>query len=118
MSDENSKLVYSTGKVIPGPGKCGKEKPSVKTAPAGRRPVQPAVTVRIDRKSRGGKSVTLVEGLDIPLHEKEDLLRQLKGRLGAGGTMKGSSLEIQGDHRDVVMSALEKRGLRPKRSGG
>lgn len=37
---------------------------------------------------------------------------------GAARTVKDTSLEIQGNHRDALMAALEKMGYRPKRSGG
>ncbi len=47
----------------------------------------------------------------------EELLRQLKARLGTGGTIKDTCLEIQGDHCDTLMAVFEKMGYRPKRSG-
>lgn len=74
--------------------------------------------VRLDRKGRGGKSVTIIEGLQLTQPEKEALLKGLKTGIGAGGTLKEGSLEIQGDHCSTVMAALEKLGHRPKRSGG
>ncbi|MCX5907886.1 MAG: hypothetical protein NTY64_12070 [Deltaproteobacteria bacterium] len=54
----------------------------------------------------------------MPHKKSEELLKQLKARLGTGGTIKGTSFEIQGDHRDALMAALEKMGYTPKRSGG
>jgi translation initiation factor 1 len=75
------------------------------------------VIVRHDRKRRGGKSVTVIEGLQIPIKDREALLKELKV-LGTGGTVKDTSLEIQGDHCDVLIAALTKLGYRPKRSGG
>jgi translation initiation factor 1 len=113
MPDENSRLVYSTEKAIP-----RKEKPAEKALQANVRPAQQKVTVRLDRKARGGKSVTVIEGLQMLQKEREELLKQLKARLGTGGTVKDTFLEIQGDHRDALMAALEKIGYRPKRSGG
>jgi translation initiation factor 1 len=113
MTDSNSRLVYSTEKPIP-----RKEKPADR-APAA--PVDPATcraVVRLDRKGRGGKSVTVVEGLQLPAEESEKLLKRLKTRFGTGGAVKGSALEIQGDHCDAIMAELVKMGYRPKRSGG
>jgi translation initiation factor 1 len=112
MPDENSRLVYSTEKAIP-----RKEKSAEKVLQANVRPAQQKVTVRLDRKARGGKSVTVIEGLQMLQKEREELLKQLKARLGTGGTVKDTFLEIQGDHRDALMAALEKIGYRPKRSG-
>jgi len=81
-------------------------------------PAQQRVTVRLDRKARCGKSVTVIEGLRMPQEDRVALLKQLKASLGTGGTVKDTSLEIQGDHRDALMAALENMGYSPKRSGG
>jgi len=113
MPGEKSKLVYSTDQAVP-----RKEKHVEKALHASVRPAEQKVTVRLDRKSRGGKSVTVIEGLRMPGKEREVLLKQLKVKLGTGGTVKDDTLEIQGDHRDILMAALEKMGYRPKRSGG
>jgi len=112
MLEEKSKLVYSTDKLT-----------SKKKVPVGNsvnltlNPAHQKIIVRLDRKGRGGKSVTVVEGLQISKKKMEALLRELKGGLGAGGTVKDMSLEIQGDHCDALITALTKMGYRPKRSG-
>jgi translation initiation factor 1 len=113
MTDEKSKLVYSTEKAVP-----RKEKPAEKARNVGVRPVLQKVTVRLDRKARGGKSVTVIEGLSMAQKDMEAILKQLKARLGTGGTLRDACLEIQGDHRDALMPTLQKMGYRPKRSGG
>jgi translation initiation factor 1 len=113
MTDPNSRLVYSTEKVIP-----RKEKPAGHSSPT---PVDPAkcrTTVRLDRKGRGGKSVTVIEGLQLPALDSEKLLKQLKTKFGTGGAVKDGALEIQGDHCEGIMIELGKIGYRPKRSGG
>lgn len=112
MPDEKSKLVYSTNKAIP-----RKEKTVKKVLQASVPTAQQKVIVRLERKGRGGKSVTVIEGLHVSQKESEALLNQLKARLGTGGTVKENTLEIQGDHRDTLMAALEKMGYTPKRSG-
>jgi len=113
MAEEKSKLVYSTEKAVP-----RKEKPAEKAQNEEVRPVLQKVTVRLDRKARGGKSVTVIEGLSMAQKDMDALLKQLKAGLGTGGTVKDGALEIQGDHRDALMASLEKMGYRPKRSGG
>ena len=113
MSEGNTRLVYSTGKAIP-----GKETLAEKELPAELRASQQKVLVRLDRKGRGGKSVTVIEGLQIPQQKKEALLKRLKADIGTGGTIKDGALEVQGDHCGTIMAALEKLGYRPKRSGG
>ena len=113
MPDEKTRLVYSTDKAIP-----RKEKPAGKALQTGVQPASRKVVVRLDRKGRGGKSVTLIEGLQMQQKERETLLKLLKARLGTGGTVKDTCLEIQGDHRDTLMTMLDKMGYSPKRSGG
>ncbi len=113
MSEKNTKLVYSTERSVP-----RKERPAEKGSAPALPPARQRVIVRLDRKGRGGKSVTVIEGLVMPAQEREALLKRLKAALGTGGTHKDSSLEIQGDHCDAVMAALAQMGCRPKRSGG
>jgi translation initiation factor 1 len=113
MSDKNAKLVYSTDKLIARKGREDKQGSS--SVP---HPQQQKVTVRLDRKGRGGKSVTVIDGLQAMQKQRETLLKQLKSGLGTGGTVRDTALEIQGDHRDALVMILEKMGYRPKRSGG
>ncbi len=124
MADKNSRLVYSTEQVIPRLPRSLRNDKKVKNKPVGKvlhtslRPSQQKAIVRLDRQGRGGKSVTVIEGLQIPEKEREALLKQLKAKLGTGGTVKDTCLEIQGDHCDALMAALEKLGYPTKRSGG
>ena len=113
MTEEKSKLVYSTEKAVP-----REEKPAEKAPDEGLRPVKQKVTVRLDRKARGGKSVTVIEGLSMAQKDMEALLKKLKAGLGTGGTLRDVCLEIQGDHREALILMLQKMGYRPKRSGG
>jgi translation initiation factor 1 len=112
MSDKNGELVYSTDKLIVRKGRADKKGASSVPYP------QQKVTVRLDRKGRGGKSVTVIEGLQVVQKQRETLLKQLKSGLGTGGTVRDTALEIQGDHRDSIVLILEKMGYRPKRSAG
>jgi translation initiation factor 1 len=113
MPEEKSKLVYSTDRLIP--RKDGLDENSVKPT---LNPAHQKIIVRLDRKGRGGKSVTIVEGLQISKKNREALLKELKAGLGTGGTVKDTSLEIQGAHCDALIAAFTKMGYRPKRSGG
>jgi translation initiation factor 1 len=124
MADEDSKLVYSTEWAIPRLPRSFRKDKKTKNEPVGKalhtslRPSQQKATVRLDRKGRGGKSVTVIEGLQMSQNEREVLLKQLKSKLGTGGTAKDTSLEIQGDHCDAIMKALGRLGYPTKRSGG
>lgn len=113
MKERDSRLVYSTEHAVPRKEKRADRNPAPAAAPTKRRTI-----VRLDRKARGGKSVTVIEGLQLSVEDSEKLLKELKAKLGAGGTVKNGALEIQGDHCDAVMGELFGKGYLPKRSGG
>ena len=113
MSNKNSKLVYSTDRQVP-----RKRKAVDKAAETDLNTGSDKVRVRLERKGRGGKAVTVIDGLPLPRSALGKLLRELKAKLGTGGAVKGPVLEIQGDHCDIVIPALEGMGYKPKRSGG
>ncbi|GJM44653.1 MAG: translation initiation factor [Gemmatimonadota bacterium] len=87
-------------------------------SPAPARAGDGRVRVRRETKGRKGKGVTVVTGVPLAGDELAELGAQLKRRCGAGGTVKDGTIEIQGDHRDVVVSELQKRGWDVKRAGG
>ena len=74
--------------------------------------------VSIDRKNRGGKSVTLVEGFVGNDEDAKDLSKKLKQQCGVGGGYKDAQIYIQGNHRDKVFKFLEKLGAKVKFKGG
>jgi translation initiation factor 1 len=69
-------------------------------------------------KGRAGKGVTTITGLPLPESEIEALATKLKKRCGSGGTVRAGIIEIQGDHRDVIVAELSKLGWPAKKSGG
>lgn len=114
-----SRLVYSTetGRVCPD---CGQPvaacvcKQARKAVPAG----DGIVRVSLDTKGRKGKGVTVIQGVALDAAALAQLGKQLKSACGSGGTTKDGVIEIQGDHRDTVIAALQKQGMTVKRSGG
>ncbi len=76
--------------------------------------------VRVGRQTKGrkGKGVTVVTGLPLGQAELEKLARDLKKKCGSGGTVRDGVIEIQGEHRDVLVDVLTRRGFCVKRSGG
>jgi translation initiation factor 1 len=76
------------------------------------------VKVRRETSGRRGKAVTTVS--DVPLDD--DGLRELAGRLkkrcGVGGSVKDGVIELQGDHRDVVVEVLRADGYDAVLAGG
>ena len=74
--------------------------------------------VSIDRKNRGGKSVTLVEGFIGNDEDAKNLAKKLKQLCGVGGGFKNSEIYIQGDQKNKVASFLQKLGAVVKLKGG
>ncbi|HEY4082861.1 MAG TPA: translation initiation factor Sui1 [Burkholderiaceae bacterium] len=108
-------LVYSTdsGRICPDCRQaitacsCGK-----KSAPAG------DGIARVSREKRNGKIVTVVKGLPLEQAELAAFGKQLRTQCGSGGTVKDWVIEIQGDHVDKIMAALQAAGHKAKRAGG
>jgi translation initiation factor 1 len=75
--------------------------------------------VRVGREvsGRGGKGVSVVTGLPLRAAALEELATRLKKLCGAGGAVKDGTIEIQGDHRDRLVTQLCKLGYDAKRSG-
>ncbi len=81
-------------------------------------PQQQTACVSQDRKGRGGKTVTLINGLVLTDETLKALAKDLKAHCGSGGTQKEGVIEIQGEHRDKVMEFLKSKGYGVKRVGG
>ena len=81
------------------------------------KPNQPVRVQRL-KAGKGGKIVTLITGLELTALEMRSLLKKLKTNAGTGGTVKASSLELQGDQVALSLEVLRKEGYRPKQSGG
>ncbi len=80
--------------------------PEVETLPRERQNLR----VRMERKGRGGKTVTLVTGFEGSDDDLQDLGKLLKSRLGVGGSAKDGTIIIQGDVRDRLVDLLIKEG--------
>lgn len=76
--------------------------------------------VRVGRETSGrsGKGVSVISGLPLSGEALDGLATRLKKLCGAGGAVKGSTIEIQGDHRERLVAELIKLGYEAKRSGG
>ena len=80
--------------------------------------VDKLVRVQRSRGGRGGKTVTIIAGLDLNDIELRKLLKKLKTKCGTGGTIKVGNIELQGDQIPLVIDFLKKEGFDPKQSGG
>jgi len=74
--------------------------------------------VSIDRKNRGGKSVTLIEEFRGSDEDAKDLAKKLKQLCGVGGGYKNKEIYIQGNQKNKVASFLQKLGAVVKLKGG
>lgn len=119
MAEKKHPTVYSTdiGRLCPD---CGRAKSVCqcrkKTAVAG----GSGGGIRVGRETKGrkGKGVTVISGLPLSAVALETLAAELKKRCGCGGTVRDGKIEIQGEHREVLLQELAKRGYVAKRSGG
>jgi len=107
-----SRLVYSSqsGRICPGCGwperdcKCSTSLAS-ETVPA-----RIVAKLRLEKKGRGGKSVTVVDGLPRNAAFLSALGGELKRACGTGGTVLETGVELQGDLRERVREVLAKKG--------
>jgi translation initiation factor 1 len=114
----NSRLVYSTdgGRTCP---KCGWPLTNCqcsKTLAAGKESVPDRVVakLRMEKKGRGGKTVTVVYGLPNNAEFLKTLCAELKKACGCGGATTEEGVELQGELRDRVRPILEKKGFTVK----
>lgn len=78
-------------------------------------PAKQRLIVRIDRRQRAGKQVTLVEGFVGKSDDLAALAKTLKTKCGVGGTAKDGEITVQGDLRDKVVALLQSMGYNAKR---
>ena len=109
----DGRIVYSTrvGRVCP---VCGW--PAAECRCSGARPAAEAVSgrivarLRVEKKGRGGKTVTVVYDLPNNAALLKDLAQELKRSCGTGGAVVDNRVELQGDLRERVREALTKKG--------
>lgn len=111
----NSRLVYSTGggRMCPTCGWPLSNCQCSKTLNAGNEavPNRPVAKLRMEKKGRGGKTVTVVYGLPSNTEFLKTLCAEMKRACGCGGATTDDGLELQGELRDRVRAHLEKKGF-------
>jgi translation initiation factor 1 len=82
-------------------------------------PAEHLLSIRPEKKGRGGKTVTVLYEFPIGSDEYfKKLVKKIKRECGSGGTFKGDSIEVQGDHREKLKNFLEGLGFKVKFTGG
>ncbi|MDJ1432629.1 translation initiation factor [Halostagnicola sp. A-GB9-2] len=71
---------------------------------------QQKLSIRMETR-RYGKPVTIIEGFDLSNSEVQSVASDLKGAVGAGGTVDDGRIELQGDHQDRIPELLRDRGF-------
>jgi translation initiation factor 1 len=70
------------------------------------------IVLRRERKGRGGKTATVVEGLKLPRSGLERITRELKRALGCGASVEGGTIVVQGDLAERIGPWLQARGAK------
>lgn len=107
------RIVYSTGvgKVCPGCGwpvkdcKCSSRRSVDESVPG-----RIVAKLRMEKKGRGGKTVTVVYDLPQNAAFLKELAQELKRACGTGGAVADNTVELQGDLRDRVREHLARKG--------
>src|SRR5687767_9525588 len=117
MTDRrDARVVYSTsaGRMCPDCGAPVEQcRCSLETA---NEPVPSRIVakLRMERKGRGGKTVTVVDGLPRNAAFLKELCHDLKRAAGCGGAVQDGAVELQGDLRDRAREILARRGFTVK----
>lgn len=67
-----------------------------------------------EKKGRGGKVATIVEGFECSDSELQDVARRIKQSLGVGGSARGGEILVQGDLVTKVRDLLKNMGYKVK----
>ena len=92
--------------------KAGKNAQTIKN------PAKQGIRIQRESKGRGGKAVTVITGVPLDGAALKELGKKLKAQLGTGGAIKDGNIEIQGDHREKLLTLMEQAGFKAKISGG
>jgi translation initiation factor 1 len=109
MADRSvGRIVYSTGagRMCP---ECGQAVAACRCSSRDAMQTMPAKIVaklRVEKKGRSGKTVTVVDGLPQNDPFLKALCQELKRGCGTGGTVSDGAVELQGDQRDRVREML------------
>lgn len=90
------------------PSAAPSEVPAPASAPSST--LRGKIVVRREKKGRGGKAVTVIEGLRRPAEALEDMARQLRRTLGCGAHVEGETIVLTGAQSERVRDWLTAQG--------
>ncbi len=73
-------------------------------------PQHQRLRVQMEKKGRGGKTVSIIKGFVGTTDDLSDLISVLKKKIGIGGTVKDGEGIIQGDHKKRIIELLKSMG--------
>jgi len=97
-----SALVFSTN-----PDAIKQDEPEITETPL---PKEQRLKVRIEKKHRGGKTVTIIDGFEGKDEDFQELAKKLKTKCGTGGSAKDGEIIIQGENREKIIAWLKEWG--------
>lgn len=77
-------------------------------------PEKQNLRIKLDKRNRNGKAVTLITGFVGAAGDLKTLAKQLKTACGVGGSEKDGEILIQGDHREKVLALLLRAGYKAR----
>ena len=81
-------------------------------------PEEQHLEAHFSKKGRGGKIVTVIKGFEGSEADLKKLGKELKNKLGVGGSVKDGEIIIQGNNRDKIVQILKDKGYKVKKIGG
>jgi translation initiation factor 1 len=107
--DRNTRMVYSTNQDLD----FEEKQDAMETL----LPEKQNLIIRLDKKQRRGKQVTLINGFAGNDDDLKKLGKMLKSKCGVGGSAKNGEIIIQGDFREKIEQLLTGLGYRCKIAG-
>lgn len=109
----NERVVYSTsvGRICPDCGWPARDCKCSTGAADELIPARMVAKLRVEKKGRGGKTVSVVDGLPRNAAFLKSLCQEIKRACGTGGTVVEGAVELQGDLRDRLREFLLKKGF-------
>jgi translation initiation factor 1 len=81
-------------------------------------PSEQHLEAHFSKKGRGGKIVTIIKGFEGTEQELKALGKEIKNKMGVGGSIKDGEIIIQGNIREKIVAYLKEKGYNVKKIGG